>query len=75
VSDLSEKLASPAESTGTRARASLTQLRMMWSSELIEEEDRVVRTALGDRQVWRLVDGLGRGSNAVFELQRSTDEG
>lgn len=68
--DLSEKLARPVESTGTRARATLFQIRLMWSSELIEEEDRIVRTVMGDRQVWRRLDGQGRGTSALYELVR-----
>jgi hypothetical protein len=61
----------PAGTPG-RARASLAQIRQMWSADLDEGPDQVVRVGLfGRREVWKRVQGTG--ANAVFELQQ--DEG
>jgi hypothetical protein len=73
VSDLSEKLAPAPARTAGRARASLSQLRLMWSEALEVRDRQVVRVALGWRQVWSLVHG--RGESAVYELQQSEKEG
>jgi hypothetical protein len=63
----------PAGTPG-RARASLAQIRQMWSADLDERADCVIRVGMfGRREVWRKVPGQGTGANAVFELQQ--DEG
>jgi hypothetical protein len=58
----------PADTRG-RARASLAQIRQMWSAHLTESPDELVRIGMfGRREVWRRVQGTG--ANAVFELQQ-----
>lgn len=68
MSELSSKLEWPASTHGTKARATLAQLRNRWG-ELLEEREGLVRlTSMGGPEWWRRVSG--RGESALYEREK-----